>query len=70
MAETVHLTVTGMTCGGCENAVKRAVGQIAGVQEVTASHAAKSVDVTYENDRVTPEMIRERIQGLGYRVVS
>jgi copper chaperone CopZ len=68
MAETVHLTVTGMTCGGCENAVTRAVGQLAGVTKVTASHAADAVDVTYESETVTPEMIRERIKRLGYRV--
>jgi copper chaperone len=68
MPETVHLTVTGMTCGGCENAVTRAVRQLAGVTNVTASHAAAAVDVTYEGETVTRELIRERIERLGYKV--
>ena len=57
-----------MTCGGCENAVKRAVRQIAGVEDVTASHAANQVDVTFDGDKVNPGMIRERIATLGYTV--
>ena len=68
MVERVHFNVTGMTCGGCENAVKRAVGKIAGVTEVSASHTGKSVDVTYDNAGVTPDMIRQRIEALGYQV--
>jgi copper chaperone CopZ len=68
MAGTVHLTVTGMTCGGCESAVTRAVKQIGGVRDVKASHAANTVDVTFDEGTVTPEMIRERIERLGYRV--
>ena len=68
MSEKVQLTVTGMTCGGCENAVKRAVRQLAGVEEVTASHAANQVDVTFDGSKVNAGMIRERIETLGYSV--
>ena len=68
MSEKVQLTVTGMTCGGCENAVKRAVRQLAGVEEVTASHAANQVDVTFDGSKVNAGMIRERIETLGYGV--
>ena len=39
MMETITLKVTGMTCGGCENAVKRALARLEGVGDVTASHA-------------------------------
>jgi copper chaperone CopZ len=69
MAEKIHLTVMGMTCGGCESAVKRVVRQISGVKDVSASHTADAVDVTYEGGSVTPEVIRERIEALGYRVM-
>ena len=68
MSEKVQMTVTGMTCGGCENAVKRAVCQLAGVEEVTASHAANQVDVTFDGSKVNAGMIRERIETLGYSV--
>jgi copper chaperone len=68
MSEKVQLTVTGMTCGGCENAVKRAVGQLPGVENVSASHAVNQVDVTFDAGTVNAGMIRERIETLGYTV--
>jgi len=68
MSEKVQLTVTGMTCGVCENAVRRAVRQIDGVEEVTASHTANQVDVTFDADKANAEMIRERIEAAGYEV--
>jgi copper chaperone len=68
MSETLQLTVNGMTCGGCENAVRKALEQIDGVQEVTASHRAKLVGVTFDASKVTRGGITERIEALGYSV--
>jgi len=65
---TLTLHVTGMTCGGCENAVKRAVARLPGVSEVSASHQEQRVTVDYDAARVTPEAIAAKIDGLGYRV--
>jgi copper chaperone len=70
MAETLTLTVTGMTCGGCENAVKRAVRRLEGVADVTASHAAQQVGVTYDASTVTRDQIVQKITAAGYTVVS
>jgi copper ion binding protein len=70
MNETLTLRVTGMTCGGCENAVKRAVGQLDGVAEVAASHQAEQVVVTYDAARVDRDAIAAKIQRLGYQVVA
>ena len=68
MAKTLHLTVTGMTCGGCENAVTRALGQLPGVERVAASHAKNEVDVTYDDTLVTPAAVKSKIETLGYQV--
>jgi copper chaperone CopZ len=57
-----------MTCGGCENAVKRALGQLEGVEEVSASHSANLVGVRYDTDKVTRGMVTARIEALGYEV--
>jgi copper chaperone len=70
MMDTLTLNVTGMTCGGCENAVKRGLARLDGVAEVTASHAEARVAVTYDATRVTPEEIKARIGAMVYRVVS
>jgi copper chaperone len=68
MSETLQLTVTGMTCGGCENAVKFSLQQIKGVEEVAASFKQNVVDVTFDEKKVTPAVIRTTIEGLGYGV--
>ena len=70
MMETLTLKVTGMTCGGCENAVKRGLARLDGIGEVTASHAEARVTVTFDPDRVSPEEIRARIGAMGYTVVA
>ncbi|MCH7667281.1 MAG: heavy-metal-associated domain-containing protein, partial [Acidobacteria bacterium] len=45
---TTAFRVEGMTCGGCEVAVKRAVKKLEGVDTVAASHKAGSAEVTYD----------------------
>ena len=42
--------VEGMMCGGCENRVKTALGEIEGVKEVIANHENGTVKVTLENE--------------------
>jgi copper chaperone len=70
MVETVTLKVTGMTCGGCENAVKRALGRLEGVSEVTASHVEEQVGVSFDSTMVTPDQIRTRVAAIGYTVAA
>jgi copper chaperone len=70
MTERLRLRVTGMTCGGCENAVKRAVGKLDGVCEVTASHEDERVEVVYEAGRTDKAAIAKAIETIGYSVVG
>jgi copper chaperone CopZ len=57
-----------MSCGGCENAIRRAVGRLPGVTEVTASHAAEQVGVTFDPSKSDLATIARKIEELGYRV--
>jgi copper chaperone len=66
--DTVTLRVTGMTCGGCENAVKRALGRLDGVSDVVASHAQQSVTITFDSGKATLDAVKERIAAAGYQV--
>jgi copper chaperone len=68
MLETIQLTVTGMTCGGCESAVSKALQMVEGVEDVTASRTANLVGVTYDASKVTRAMLKEKIEALGYDV--
>ena len=58
MNTTVTLPVTGMTCGGCENAVTRALARLPGVSEAVASHRDATVRVTFDAAQVSQAALR------------
>jgi copper chaperone CopZ len=65
--EAVTLKVTGMTCSGCEAAVRSAARQIPGVTDVTASYEHGVAEVTYDPRRTTPDAIARAItEGSGF----
>ena len=55
------MKVTGMTCSGCEAAVKIAAKQIDGVTNATASYATGTAEVTYDPAKTSPEAIAKAI---------
>jgi len=55
------LKVSGMTCAGCEAAVKIAARSIDGVKDVKASYAKKNAEVTYDPSKTSPEAIAKVI---------
>lgn len=63
------LKVSGMTCEHCEQAVKKALESLNGVFGVEVHLDTGNVDVTYDESRVTIEMMRETIEEQGYDVV-
>jgi copper chaperone len=65
--EQLILTVTGMTCGGCEQAVVRAVSRLDGVSHVTASHRDNRVVVDYDAARVDRARVEDAITRAGYQ---
>ena len=60
-------TVTGMTCGHCENAVTRAVKQVDPQAEVSIDRAANRVEVQSEQPR---ERLSQAIAEEGYTVAA
>lgn len=67
MANTVF-KVTGMKCGGCENQVKECLMASNGIERVTANHKNNSVEVDYNPDLISPEVIRQTITSKGFTV--
>jgi copper chaperone CopZ len=53
--------ITGMTCSGCEAAVKIAAKQIDGVTAASASYAKGTAEVTYDSSKTSPEAIAKAI---------
>jgi copper chaperone len=68
-SEKMVLDVEGMTCGHCEARVKRAVGALEGVTDVSVDLPGKKVTVEFLAGQVTLEDVKEAIEEQGYEVV-
>jgi copper chaperone len=66
--EKVTLNVEGMSCGHCVKAVEGSVGALNGVSTVKVDLENKKVDVEFNQDEVTVEVIKETIDDQGYEV--
>ncbi|MCX7773067.1 MAG: copper chaperone CopZ [Clostridia bacterium] len=67
---TQTLKVEGMSCSHCENAIKKAVGALQGVNQVLVDLKGKTVTVDFKEDAVTAEAMRSAIEDQGYDVIG
>ena len=75
ITEDVHLHyiqvgVEGMTCEGCENTVKGAIGKVAGVHSATATHLEAYAIAGYAAEEPDTTALREAITATGYTVTG
>jgi len=66
MANTVQLTVTGMTCNHCEMRVVKALLALPGVSDAKADHDADTCTVTFDPAQVEPAELAATITTVGY----
>jgi len=67
--ERKTISVTGMSCNGCEQNVENALQSIDGVSRVEADHEADTVDVVV-GDNVSDDDLTATIEGAGYDVAA
>lgn len=67
---TVTIPVEGMTCEGCENAVKKSISSLDGIAQVSASFKDSIATVEYDKTAVTQDEIELKIAEAGYEVVE
>lgn len=67
--ENVIINVNGMSCSHCENAIKKAVGALGGVDKVTVSLEGKTVTVDFDASKVSLDNIKAEIEDQGYDAV-
>lgn len=65
---TVTLQVQGMTCGHCKAAVTNALQALDGVSRVEVHLQEGTVDVEYDETKVSVEKLKEAIEEQGYDV--
>jgi len=64
----VTLNVEGMTCDGCENAIKAGIESLDGIAEVESSHEEGWTKVKYDKAVTSVEDIEGKITDTGYTV--
>lgn len=62
------LNIQGMTCTGCVNSVKRAVGSLPGILQTQVSLERSQVTIEYNPAQVSPEKLKIAIMDAGYDV--
>ena len=69
-AEWVEVTIDvgGMTCDGCEKAIKASVDKLDGIAEVESSHEEGWTKVKYDKTRTSVADIEGKITETGYTV--
>ena len=67
--ERKTLSVTGMSCNGCEQNVENALRSLDGVSRVEADYEADTVDVVVD-DAVTDDDLTTAIEGAGYDIAA
>ncbi|MEF8784145.1 MAG: heavy metal-associated domain-containing protein [Haloarculaceae archaeon] len=67
--ERQTISVTGMSCNGCEQNVETALQHLDGVNRVDADHEANTVDLVLE-DGISDDDVNAAIEQAGYDVVA
>lgn len=66
----LQMTVSGMSCTGCEQRIANVLGRLNGVTQVEADHRAGTVVVDYHADTVDEAEISGRLADAGYETAS
>jgi copper chaperone len=63
--KSLNLTIEGMSCGHCLNAVNRALTQLNGVQ--VGSVQIGKASLNYDETKLSPDQITAAVSAEGYR---
>jgi copper chaperone CopZ len=67
-AETLHLTVRGMTCANCARSVERKLSGTPGVTKCAVELQGERATVEYDTSMVKPDVLKNAVRDLGYEV--
>lgn len=66
----ITLQITGMTCAACSNRIEKSLNKMDGVEKASVNLALESATVVTNSSEVNASVIKEKIQDLGYGVIS
>lgn len=64
----ITLYISGMTCGGCINSIKRVLSALPGISQVDVSLEDANAQVKYDPVLTTPDAMRTAINDAGFSV--
>lgn len=67
-AESLNLSVRGMTCGNCARSVERTLSSTPGVTKAVVELQGERAYVEYDPALVKPETLANAVRELGYEV--
>jgi len=62
--------ITGMTCAACATRIEKGLNKMQGVENATVNLALEKATVKYRDGELSPMEIKEKVEGLGYGVVT
>jgi mercuric transport protein len=65
---TATITVKGMSCGACVNAVTKALKAVDGVLEANVDLEGQKATVTFDESRTNVEALKLAVEDAGYDV--
>jgi copper chaperone len=68
MMETKTIQVEGMSCQHCVNGIKKAVGELKGINKVEVDLPGKKVTVELDPQMITLDTVKATIADQGYDV--
>ena len=66
----VMIKIEGMHCHRCEQAIKKALGDVPGVHEVEVDFPSRQASVLFDRSAVQIPQLLESINGAGYRATG
>ncbi len=64
----IVLNISGMTCGGCTNSVKRVLSALPGVSAVNVSLEHANAEVEFDPAKSSVETLKHAIETAGFEV--
>ncbi len=68
--KTYNLTIEGMTCTGCESAIKKSVKKLNGIKDIEPDYKTGKGTVKFDEKQVNINDIIKSIEKLGYKVIK
>lgn len=66
--ERKSFKIEGMTCSACANRIERVINKLEGVDKANVNFATETLNVSFDDNKLTKEVIEETVSKAGYSV--